>query len=233
MRIATVWITLTLLALAALMAGCQADPQETRAWWEQKIERSESIQADLAGQVELLRASLAGVADQLAAAPPGNPTVERLEREARAGEEVLGQLLEKRDAIAAEIARSRQTLAGIPPDAGSAEINAKMGGQAVASVGAVLPPPYNAVLIGVGTLIGASGGLFGFLGKRRAERAEAYAAETDEVLLSTVAAIETAKRTSAKLREGFAESSGVIRTNLSTAAEVKVNQARQALGKAA
>lgn len=234
MKHSTIWhITILTVALAMLgLTGCQAPPEDTRAYWSQRIDRLEETVEPVAVQIQTLEQTLQQFADQLAAAGPGDPRIDRLRREAEAGAGVLGELLGRRDQLTAQIVQANATLAAIPDDATSAEINARMGGQAVAGVGAFLPPPWNAIAVGIGGLIGGSGGLFGLIGRRRAQNAEAKAAQTSEAFESTVAAIENAKRTNMKLREGFADASGDIRVHMSNQAEQRVNEIRTLYGKA-
>lgn len=224
---------LIMLSPLLLLFGCEASPDETRTWWQNRLDRIEATQAQVSDEVAALEAALAKFAQDLDDVPDDGEVPDRVRDEAAAAAAVLAKLLAHRDTLSEEIARAKATLDGIPEGATAGEINAKMTGQAVTSVGVVLPPPWNAVLAGAGALIGASGGLFGLIGRRKAAKAEEDAADANEVLESTVAAIETAKRANATLRQGFAETSGLIRTNLSNAAEVRVNEIRTIYGKAA
>lgn len=229
---ALIWIvTLGLLLLPLL--GCEASPDETRTWWQNRLDRLEAAQGDTVGAIETLKTTLDTLTEDLADVPDDDAIADQIREEAAAAAAILTNLLAKRDTLTEEIARAKATLDSIPEGATSAEINAGMVGQGVKSVGVVLPPPWNAVAVAAGTVIASAGGLFGLIGRRKAAKAEEEAAETNQVLESTVAAIETAKRANAKLREGFAETSGLIRTNLSNAAEVRVNEIRTVYGKAA
>lgn len=224
---------LAVTLLVVLLTGCQGDPTETRAWWDQRIERLEANEAALAEQAAAVQATLETIAADLSALPDDSDVAAKLRDTAAAGAEVLADVLGRREQLAAEILTAKAKLAAIPDDATAAEINAQMGGAAVSAVGTFVPAPYGPLLKGVGALIAASGGLLGLLGHRRARKAEAHAAAESEILESTVAAIENAKRTNLKLLEAFGEASGAIRSNLSNEAEVRINEIRTLYGKAA
>lgn len=229
-RVLTVVI---LIIIALLLGGCETPPEETRAFWEQRVERVEGVQADLSAQAAAIQASLDELVIALAEVPDDDSTADKLRDEAANAAAVLADVRSKEAEVAAQVAAARQKLASIPADASSAEINAQMTGQAIQGVGAVLPPPWNAILLGVGTVIGGAGGLFGLIGKRKAQKAEAKAAESDQTLVENINAIEIAKRKNAKLREGFSEESGTIRGAMSVSTAETVNAIRSAVGKAA
>lgn len=228
-------VILTLLPLMAMaaMTGCETSPDETRANWQARIDRLERTHGEVAEQIGGIQLTLAQLADALEDAPDDDTVAQEIAEKAATATDVLSALLRHRDTLTEEIARAQARLDSIPEGASTAEINAGMIGQGVASVGTVLPPPWNAVVIAVGTLIGSAGGLLGIIGRRKAKQAQDDADEAKEILESTVAAIENAKRVNETLREGFSEASGLIRSNLSNAAEVRVNEIRTIYGKAA
>lgn len=219
------------LCMVTLTAGCQSgSPEDARAYWQQRIERLDTTQATLGQHVTTLQTTLDEMAASLADLPDDDSLAIKIRTEAQKASEHMGWLLDRQREVAAQVEAARLKLASLPAGATAEEINAQMTGQAVTSLGTVLPPPWNIVAVGIGTTIAASGGLLGFIGRRKAQKAEERAAESDYILVQSVAAIENAKRFNENLKAGFHEAAPIIHTGYGPAVTARINEIRQSIG---
>lgn len=185
--------TLTLLAVLTVGAltagGCASDGVEARAQWQAEITRLTQATGSVSEQVGAVRQALADYQEQLDTLDPNDPLVQRIQAAVAESSNKLSILHSYGARINEQIATAQARLDSIDADADGLETGLTMIGGTTQSIGATVSGPWGAAIAGIGTLLGAIGGV---VAKRRRDEQEAM-----------VFAIDQGKRQHPELAQAF------------------------------
>ncbi|HEY7822788.1 MAG TPA: hypothetical protein VIG24_08150 [Acidimicrobiia bacterium] len=169
---------LVAVALATLsLSACTATGPEVRQAWQAEIDRLSQATDSVSEQIGVVRQALADYQEQLATLDPDDPLVQRISGAVATANERLSILQMYESRIDGQLADAQARLDAIEDEAGGLESDLTMIGGTAQSVGAVVPGPWGPALAGIGTLIGAAGGI---LAKRRRDEQEAMVFAIDQ-----------------------------------------------------
>ena len=160
--------TIVLFCLFALpLAGCDMTGEQRIAQLQQAVTATQQLSQQLAAKIGEFEKALAD-AQALAQQPGVDPAiVAKLQSDIAFLQAKLAQAKPVQQALDKQLATYQESLKVALASPIDVEAEAKLYGQGVSAVGAVLPPPFNIYVGLIGSLIGVGGGIIGAILKGR------------------------------------------------------------------